>query len=554
MAGGGQPTYLITNYGLTMLMLFYLMVRNPSIIPSVAQLKSQRPPDFRREHTIGGWDCSFGQDVSKWASRSHSVNVLELVSDFFSYYAELEPDSWVISPLAGQLLDKEDVKSRNMQKLPNCMRIYCSQETDLQLGTALCLQDPFEHSYNIARGLQPGPLMEFQYKCRRAAEICNDIIDGKRPLGHLFEEIVIDESVLNEIQVRDSPVPKEVDITQEEVITLDDSDDISQDEISQDEVEVLDSCATSSASSAVSSKVYGKKKENFLVRGNFERDLGTDEANKDSSIEEITRDDNTNESSIEELPNGDLGIEILNENSVNGKKNNCDTTMDVPEVLPEKKLFKFPLDFSNTVEFTITFDGSISGGKNLMSSEDDIGQAACSLVHFILQQCLKMDVSSVESSGEGRKRKPASPENASSGKRIKNIDGDSVNVVMKHMKVAEYRCCAETQLWVGRKKMSKTIPSKQNDNPLQYEMAVTQAQIAAGLEYAVNASTGKLDFTVIVWQEIKDPVRILVTGDSLSEEKVTRSMMMPLFVYLSSLTSNLLEKVLTYIEKTSSKR
>lgn len=545
VAGGGQPTYLITNYGLTMLMLFYLMARAQPMIPSVAELKSQCPIDYRGEHTIGGWDCSFGSEINEWSRKRHSVSVMELVSEFFSYFGNFDPNKWVVSPLAGQLLDKNAVKHRNLQKLPPCMRIYCAQETDIQTDTALCLQDPFEHSYNITRGLKEGPFTEFQYKCRRAAEISQDIIKGEKPLADLFEEVDMDEEVLKDIRECDSPNSKEVDISQEEVITLDDSDDTSQDEIEVLNVsssKMEDSGATSSTSQASVSKTNGESNDDsdFLVIDKVEDEIEISEINHDS---------------CEVVPNNDSGLEIITENGVSDIQDDSDFPINISETLPENKLFKFPLDFSTTREFTITFDGSISGGKEIMTSEDDIKQAACSLIHFILQQCLKIEVSPVESSSEGGKRKSESPpKDGEPGKRIKNADGDSVCVIMKHRRVAQYRCTAETQLWIGRRKVAKSIPSSVNHNPLQYEMSVTEAQISLGLNNEINVDIGKLEFTISVWQNVDNPANILVTGDSISNERVTKGMMMPLFLYLSSLTPNLLKKVVLYIVKTSSKR
>ncbi|XP_068221956.1 speckle targeted PIP5K1A-regulated poly(A) polymerase-like [Palaemon carinicauda] len=565
IAGGGQPTYLITNYGFTMLMLFYLMVREEPLIPSVFQLKAQCPQNIRAEHTIEGWDCSFGQDVSSWANKKHNVTVLELVCEFFEYYGKsFDPRKWVISPLAGRLLDKSAVKERDAKRLPPCMEQYYMQETDIQLDTALCLQDPFEHSYNITRGLQAGPLTEFQYKCRKAAEICNDIISQERPLGHLFEEVFIDESILSSIQASQSPLPKEVDITQEEIITLDDdSDEVSQgDGTSQDEIEVLNmdpSSLTGASTSSANGKLPKWKAEE-------EQEIEICPTNQDVSIEELQPGDETNDSSVEEIPNGEAeetDVEVVNGNGAGEKKKVESPLLGqeqvVSKAMPEKNFFKFFMDFSKSREFTITFDGCISGGKDVMKSEDDIGHAASSLIHFVLQQCLKMEVNPTGTPSEDRKRKSQSPERTGRGKRIKNADGNVVNVVPVYRKLSEYRCSTENQLWVGRKKASKTVPKKPNTNPLQYEMAVTEAQMSSHLAAngrigGVSSNGQTLELVVTLWQKLEKPSEVMVTGDSLSNNKLTQGMMMPLFLYLAYLAPSLLEKVSMYIVRTSTKR
>lgn len=532
MAGGGQPTYLITNYAFTMMMLFYLMIRDDPIVPSVAYLRAELGSNCRDTVVIDGWSCSFSGNIEAWCCRRHNVLIMELVADFFNFFGNFEASKWIISPLAGELLSKEPVRDRDQVQLPRCMTRYCTQSTDIQLNTALCVQDPFENSHNCTRGLRDGPLAEFQYKCRKAAEICEDILKGLKTLSDFLEVIEITPEILKEICKGEPPkeAAKELEDPQGEVITLDDSDN------SQDSIEVL-----------TPEKRYKAPVELINV--------------------EIT---NLSDDDIVEIPDGDSQETLdktmksgsateVAENGISKQSVDGNGPLLLPETVPERKIYKFPLSFSQIPEFSISFDGALAGGKGLLTGEDDIGQVACALVQFSLQQCLKVDISVIDEFMGDKKRKAlTNDDTGETSKRIKATDGESVPVVKKYRRLAQYQCVAVTQLWVGRKKISKMVPMKKNINPLQHEMAITEVQLETTDEYAcwttVSDDDEKLDFIVEVWQKCTSSTSILVTGDSKSNVKVTRAQMIPMFTYLSSLSQNLLKKVTHFVNTTSTKR
>lgn len=182
-----------------------------------------------------------------------------------------------------------------------------------------------------------------------------------------------------------------------------------------------------------------------------------------------------------------------------------------------------------------------------MTGANDIGQAASSLIHFVLKQCLKIDVSIVEVASSSKKRKSESPEDDSeSGKRRKVRDGVGVSVAMKYRRVAQLDCTSESKLWIGRKMMSKKIPQEVNSNPLKHEMAITAAQMQVS-DSKPAPKAELLVFTLGVWQECENPCKILVTGDSRSDERITRSQMANMYAYLSSLSQQLLRRVQHYV-------
>lgn len=531
ITGGGQPATLFTNYAFTMLMLFVLMSRSDPIVPSVGNLKRLYQGGMAGQCIIGGWDCGFGRNVVEWSERRHNTNIIELMTEFFDYYAKFDAKKWMVCPLAGFLVERSHVKERNLKKLPSCMDVYCNQNVNIQLDTPICVQDPFEHSHNITRGLRDGPLAEFQLKCRRAAEICRDVIKGKDSLGKLLEPIEISSEDLTEITLTDEESPEEIDQSQE-VITLDDSDA----DTSQDSIEILD-IPKKNGGGIPMSPVPGTSTSEVT------------EAKKVIDIDDviIVNEGDSDEKIVEVTANG-IKEKEMELNGVNSQASEeLEQAMNQIDNGPEQKLYKFLLEFANCTEFTVTSDGEVSGGKGTMTGANEIGQAACSLIHFVLQQCLKIDASIVEVTSSNKKRKSESPEEDSeSGKRRKVRDGVGVSVAMKYRRVAQYECTTENKLWIGRKIMSRRMPQEVNSNPLKHEMAITEALIQLN-NNKTAAKSELLVFTLGIWQECENPCNILVTGDSKSGERTTLNQMSNAYGYMSSLSQQLLRRVQHYV-------
>ena len=72
--GGGQ----LSNYALTLMILYYLQTLSPPVIPCLQDLEtwpsSQADGVKMTEQTLEGWDCSYVDDISA-LSRSQNVEV-----------------------------------------------------------------------------------------------------------------------------------------------------------------------------------------------------------------------------------------------------------------------------------------------------------------------------------------------------------------------------------------------------------------------------------------------------------------------------------------------
>lgn len=562
VSGGGKPSFLITNYALTMMMLFYLMCRNDPIIPSVSNLRSHSAghlPIF-----IGSWDVGFGRNVKEWFQRYHSVSVMELVSEFFSYFGKLETSKWIISPLVGRLLDRCDVEQKS-RSLPQCLETFLQQLNVIKFEAPLHVQDPFEHSHNCTKGLSKVSLLEFQVKCRKAALISDAIIKGEQTLKDLFQPIEITTDVIRDV----FPTSSQED--EDEVIILDDS------EISQD-CQVLisperkarddDTQAGAVNTSDIEILPTPKKTVEEIVLDPQEADqdleilscdggaINSCKRKKSEEKSESFR-NLSDDSAIQSGTSADLSIDtkhVFNERiersltkgeGSSTSELNMDSDDKLPLVVVQqlKNCSSFFLDYSQIPKLKITPGGGVVECDKLFD-DSEIGQVACSLLEFALKECLKIEIT-LENYLTGEKRKAASQgDEASLPKRVRSEDGTGASLPAKYLKISKYTCLSTQALWNGRKKASKRITRKVDESPLQYELAVTEAQMGQ-----LNNSSGNLPFEFIieVWQELGNPNFIHVTGNT-SQAKVNQSMMIPMFSYLCSFCKNLLKKMTNHFK------
>ncbi|XP_045133621.1 speckle targeted PIP5K1A-regulated poly(A) polymerase-like isoform X2 [Portunus trituberculatus] len=567
VAGGGKPSLLITNYALTMMMLFHLMHRGDPIVPSLAALRCNRAtytPVF-----IGPWDVGFSNYMNDWFVKVHRVTVMDLVSEFFSFYGEMDASQWVISPLTGMLLARDDVLTMS-RNLPACLNTYLQQDDKIRLDTELCVQDPFEHSHNCTRGLIKSSFLEFQYKCRKAASISKNILKGEQTLNDLFQSIEVTPDMISD-ECQSSSQLKE----DNEVITLDDSD-VSQDievldiqeGLAQSENMMTNSEGTSDIEILLTTKrtpdieILSDPQETsqdleILASSQESVDLSQNSIKKEQELESFRKRTNENKQSCSSgeafedcKKSQDKAMIDLSSTTGEGSgasQMSMENNSSHPLMLSNLGVCsKFLLDYSKVPVFLITPDGNIHR-KNL-NEHADTGQAACSFIQFVLQQCLKIDLSTVENCLTAEKRKALMQGDETTVEKYKKEnDGNSVPVPLKYQRLTKYMCIARMALWNGRKKISKTVTRKLNESPLLYELAVTRAQLEkSALIYLPNDDS--LSFTIEVWQELDNSKIIHVTGKSLSGTKVTQSQMIPMFSYFTSFCQNLLKKLTNFID------
>ncbi|XP_050612846.1 speckle targeted PIP5K1A-regulated poly(A) polymerase isoform X1 [Macaca thibetana thibetana] len=156
LSGSGP---LLSNYALTLLVIYFLQTRVPPVLPTVSQLTQKAGEGEQVE--VDGWDCSFPRDASRL---EHSTNVeplSSLLAQFFSCVS-----CW---DLRGSLLSL-----REGQALPVAGGLPSNLWEGLRLGP-MNLQDPFDLSHNVAANVTSRVAGRLQNCCRAAANYCRSL-------------------------------------------------------------------------------------------------------------------------------------------------------------------------------------------------------------------------------------------------------------------------------------------------------------------------------------------------------------------------------------------
>ncbi|EJD04947.1 PAP/OAS1 substrate-binding domain-containing protein, partial [Fomitiporia mediterranea MF3/22] len=173
----------LSSYGYVLLVIYFLVhVKNPPVLPNLQQIPPLHPIPAE-EHHLAGRNIWFFDDIEllrqRWKSQN-SESVAELLIDFFRYYAkDFTYNSGVASIRAG-LLKKE---SKGWQG-DNDPRFKDGRERN-----RLCIEDPFETDYNVARCVTRDGLYVIRGEFMRASRILQHRQErGYQALAQLCEE------------------------------------------------------------------------------------------------------------------------------------------------------------------------------------------------------------------------------------------------------------------------------------------------------------------------------------------------------------------------------
>ncbi|XP_068002131.1 poly(A) RNA polymerase, mitochondrial isoform X2 [Melanerpes formicivorus] len=138
------PGSWITNFSLTMMVMFFLQKRSPPIIPTLDQLKELA--DENDKHVIGGNDCSFVSDLSKITPTKNTETLDELLGDFFEYFG-------------------------NFDFRKNSINLRKGKEVNKPESSPLYIWNPFEQELNISKNVNQPQLEKFIAMARESAWI-----------------------------------------------------------------------------------------------------------------------------------------------------------------------------------------------------------------------------------------------------------------------------------------------------------------------------------------------------------------------------------------------
>ncbi|XP_047520838.1 speckle targeted PIP5K1A-regulated poly(A) polymerase-like [Pieris napi] len=132
----------VTNYALTMLLVFFLQLLG--ILPSVESLQRGR------EDLVDGWNTAFATDPLTPSPARASVE--DLLGGFFKFYAAFDFNKFVVCPFLGREIEK--AAFANLASLPAAFDRYkrnveSGAARPMKFSTPVCIQDPFQLCHNV---------------------------------------------------------------------------------------------------------------------------------------------------------------------------------------------------------------------------------------------------------------------------------------------------------------------------------------------------------------------------------------------------------------------
>ncbi|XP_040922330.1 poly(A) RNA polymerase, mitochondrial isoform X2 [Toxotes jaculatrix] len=150
------PGAWITNFSLTVMVLFFLQRRSPPIIPTLDQLRDLAGPADKS--VIEGNDCTFVSDLSKIQLSSNTETLERLLCEFFEFYATFTFSRRSINIRKGKEQNKPEV-------------------------APLHIQNPFETSLNVSKNVNATQLDRFVALCQESAWLLQQS-ETNTPKGH----------------------------------------------------------------------------------------------------------------------------------------------------------------------------------------------------------------------------------------------------------------------------------------------------------------------------------------------------------------------------------
>ena len=139
----------LTNYALTLMIIFYLQQPPHSILPAVAWL--QRDP--ANAYIVDNWNTGFMNTPALLPLSSNTSSISELLGGFYEYYSLFNFDEMIICPYLGipvkreMFLDTALVPEEFDRYKSNVLNHYVMP---IRFQTPFVVQDPFEQCHNVA--------------------------------------------------------------------------------------------------------------------------------------------------------------------------------------------------------------------------------------------------------------------------------------------------------------------------------------------------------------------------------------------------------------------
>ncbi|KAJ3800158.1 hypothetical protein GGU11DRAFT_436815 [Lentinula aff. detonsa] len=157
----------LSSYGYVLLVIYFLVhVKNPPVLPNLQQMPPLRPIP-KEETLLGGYNTWFFDDIDLLRQRWRSENtesVAELLIDFFRYFSRDFAYNGGVASIRAGLLKKESKGWQNTD-------VSASRYNDARERNRLCIEDPFETDYNVARCVTKDGLYTIRGEFMRASRV-----------------------------------------------------------------------------------------------------------------------------------------------------------------------------------------------------------------------------------------------------------------------------------------------------------------------------------------------------------------------------------------------
>ncbi|XP_019587090.2 poly(A) RNA polymerase, mitochondrial [Rhinolophus sinicus] len=154
------PGAWITNFSLTMMVIFFLQRRSPPILPTLDYLKSLA--DAEDKCVIEGHNCTFVCDLNRIKPSGNTETLELLLKEFFEYFG-------------------------NFAFNKNSINIRQGREQNKPEPSPLHIQNPFETSLNISKNVSQSQLQKFVDLARESAWILHqEVNDHPSPSNKLW--------------------------------------------------------------------------------------------------------------------------------------------------------------------------------------------------------------------------------------------------------------------------------------------------------------------------------------------------------------------------------
>ncbi|KAJ7322213.1 hypothetical protein JRQ81_018500 [Phrynocephalus forsythii] len=145
------PGHWITNFALTIMVLFFLQKRKPCIIPTLDQLKGLADPEDKL--TTEGHDCTFVSNLNKIEPTRNTETLDVLLVEFFQFYGKFDFKKYSLNIRKG----KEQLKPE---------------------AAALHIQNPFEKNLNVSKNVTAPFLDKFVTLAQESAWLVQEKQNG----------------------------------------------------------------------------------------------------------------------------------------------------------------------------------------------------------------------------------------------------------------------------------------------------------------------------------------------------------------------------------------